>query len=122
MRHFTNTLPNEACFHTFVTDEYSYGVQDAFSTELISERSVAKSLASALDIGYTDLVDYIGYPEQTRLTAGECRVIDELVSLHKTVQVVRSGVRVYREHFERCFIYTNLNTGKSVSWYINLQW
>ncbi|DAD51783.1 hypothetical protein QIJ26_gp1 [ssRNA phage Zoerhiza.1_26] len=125
MRHFHNIVPDTGLFETIVIGGQLTGVTDGFDPRE-GRGSVAHNLADCLGIAYSDLSDYIVAGSSGRLAPNEERAIDEFMVFHRVVHQVSNlkyhmSSNIVKQDWKSCFMYTNLNEGKSVVWYVHLK-
>jgi hypothetical protein len=137
MRHFSNVvLHQKALYITVHSDGMVSGPINCYA--VYNGRSILMAVCDALEVSYADAEAYIisGYDDSTKgLSPGERHVLEELIAFNALVEddqntdrflvLVPNGAVTSTEldSFEdekfirkSAFLYTNLNTGKSVVW------
>lgn len=119
MRHFCDTSNGPGIFHTIELEGVLTGPSFDEALSLSSENdSVLRELILVLEVNVRDVLIF-AEGRSSRLSPSEESVLQELFDFQK---MVRKGSEVNRETcFRACFHYTNLNTGKSVVWFVYLE-
>lgn len=120
MRHFSQV--NSVQFATFSTIRLEGCTSDTADWDIYSGRkTVTMALCEAMEISYSDLQNYAS-DRPHKLSPAECRVIDDYISFTALVlSKSDEDTDTWEEAFEANFQYININSGKSVVWFLYLE-
>lgn len=128
MRHF-HGIQKDDIFHSLSINGGEYIIGLELRNTFTQSEGPFCALVKCLGIGYSDALAYLGDKTVGVLTPSEESVLDEFLSFYKLavtafdgeLQDLGEGIKIRLvEETELVYHYTNLNTGKSVMWYVYL--